>query len=303
LNTTFCHNQKIAVRGSQSPAEEQPLVVFLHLRKTAGSTVRFVARRQYRRGELITFDAPPAVGGANRMWNDLPAERRTQIKCVQGHFPFAPNLFAPRTISCLTILRDPVQRVVSFYFFNLHNPETRFHAAINRNRLTLEQFVQSEQFAEIHNLQTRMLAGANADSGPSEMLDTAIANLRERFAVVGVSERLDETLLLCRAKFGWRRLVYRRINVTHRRPQLNAISAETIAAIERANTLDRTLYNGARERMDQLVRENHIADSAVAALQRASRVYSAARRVIGWPRELWMESRMAKLRRRIALVR
>jgi hypothetical protein len=200
-------------------------------------------------------------------------------------------------------LRDPVQRVVSFYFFNLANPDTRFHAIINRNRLTLEQFVQSEQCAEIHNLQTRMLAGADANASPSELLDTAIFNLRERIAVVGVSERLEETLLLCRAKFGWRRLVYRRVNVTRRRPQLEAISAETIAAIERANTLDRTLYHCACERMDQLVHENHIADSAVTALQRASRIYSAARRVVGWPRELWIEARMAKSRRRVALNR
>jgi hypothetical protein len=201
---------------------------------------------------------------------------RAQIKCVQGHLPFAPDLFAPRAITCFTILRDPVERVVSEYYYNLREPERRFHAAINRNRMTLAQFVRGEQFAEVHNLQTRILAGANAGASPRELLDSALANLRDRMAMVGVSERLDETLLACRAIFGWRRLVYRRVNVTSRRPRLGAIDPETIATIERANSLDRTLYHFACERLDEVMREYRITDSEVIALRRAARIYSAA---------------------------
>jgi hypothetical protein len=129
---------------------------------------------------------------------------------------------------------------------------------LNRDRITLAQFVRDEQFAEVHNLQTRILAGANASASPRELLDSALANLRDRMAVVGVSERLDETLLACRAIFGWRRLVYRRVNVTSRRPRLGAIDPETIATIERANSLDRTLYRFACEQLDEVMREYHI---------------------------------------------
>jgi hypothetical protein len=77
-------------------------------------------------------------------------------------------------------------------------------------------------------------------------------------AVVGVSERVDETLLVCRAIFGWRRLLYRRVNVTTRRPRLGAIDPETIATIERANSLDRSLYRFACGRLDEVMREYRI---------------------------------------------
>jgi hypothetical protein len=79
-------------------------------------------------------------------------------------------------------------------------------------------------------------------------------------AVVGVSERVDETLLVCRAIFGWRRLLYRRVNVTTRRPRLGAIDPETIATIERANSLDRSLYRFACGRLDEVMREYRITD-------------------------------------------
>jgi hypothetical protein len=119
-------------------------------------------------------------------------------------------------------------------------------------------------------------------------------------AVVGVSERVDETLLVCRAIFGWRRLLYRRVNVTSRRPRLNAIAPETIATIERANSLDRSLYRFACGRLDEVIREYRITDSEVVALRRASSLYSTARRVLGLPRELWHEALKARARRRIA---
>jgi hypothetical protein len=130
--------------------------------------------RQFRRDEIITLDDSPTVEEANRIWNTLPAQRRAQIKCVQGHLPFASDLFAPRAITCFTILRDPVERVVSEYYYNLREPERKFHSALNRDRITLAEFVRDEQFAEVHNMQTRILAGAKG-AGPHEVLDSAIA--------------------------------------------------------------------------------------------------------------------------------
>lgn len=50
----------------------------------------------------------------------------------------------------------------------------------------------------------------------------------------------------------------------------------TVATIERTNSLDRTLYRCACERLDELMRENHIPDSAVVALRRISAFYGAS---------------------------
>jgi hypothetical protein len=258
--------------------------------------------RQFRRGEEVTIDAG-SLDAANQIWNSIASEQRARIKCVRGHFPFAPNLFAPRAITTFTMLRDPVERVISEYYTHLINPGMAFHGPIIRDGITLVQFVNNEQFAEVHNSQTRMLAGPNGGVGCHDLLDSAIANLRERMAVVGVSDRLDETLLVCRAIFGWSRLVYRRVNVNRHRPQISALDDRTLALIEQANSLDRTLYRCACERLDDLIREHHVSSSEALALHRMSRIYSMARRLIGWPRELWVEANGAMARRSVSLNR
>ena len=266
---------------------EVPLLVFVHLRKTAGTTISHVMWRQFRRGEAVIINAP-TVDLANETWNGMTPEHRGRIRCVRGHLPYRHDLFAPRATACFTVMRDPVERVVSEYYFNLRNAEQRFHAALNREQITLDQFVNSELSGEVHNAQTRMLAGARAGGNPRELLNSALVNLRDRMALVGVSDRLDETLLLCRAIFGWRRLIYRRLNVNRWRPPLDAIAPATVAAIERANLLDRELYGFACARLDELLREHRISDAEVIALRRASRWYGAARRLAGLPRALWM---------------
>ena len=191
-------------------------------------------------------------------------------------------------------------RGISEFTFNLRSPSEKFHAVLSRERITLDRFVNSELSAEIHNTQTRMLAGAPAGASSSELLELASANLRERLAMVGISERLDESLLLCRSILGWRRLVYRRINVNPWRPAIQTISSKTVEAIERANSLDRELYRLGCAQFDELLREHRIAKAEVSALRRASRAYGTLRRTIGLPREIWIEARLALERRRVA---
>jgi hypothetical protein len=278
---------------------EAPLLVFVHIRKTAGTTISYVMHRQFSRKEAIEINAS-TVEAANRAWNAIRPERRSRIRCVRGHLPYGQDLFAPRAMTCFTVLRDPVERVVSEYYFNLHQAGEKFHATLNRDRVTLDHFVNSELSAEVHNAQTRTLASAKSGANPRELLELAVANLRERMAVVGISERLDETLLLCREILGWRRIVYRPINVNRRRPALDRIAPATVAAIERANSLDRSLYRFGCARMDELIRQYRVSESQVVALRSASRIYGAARRVVGLPREVWIEARLAMARRRVA---
>src|SRR5579862_8061194 len=115
--------------------DSEPLLVFAHLRKTAGTTVSYVMWRQFRHGEAININAP-TVEAANEKWNAMAPERRAGVKCVRGHLPYRPDLFAPRKINCFTILRDPVERVVSEYYFNLRNAGEKFHIVLSRERIT-----------------------------------------------------------------------------------------------------------------------------------------------------------------------
>ena len=286
-------------RSDMHCEDSSPLLVFVHLRKTAGTTVSWVMWRQFGRGEAINLNAP-SIEAAHRVWAAMPSERRAQVRCIRGHLPYAPDLFAPRGTKFFTILRDPVERVISEYYFNLHNAGEKLHRILTGERMTLDRFVRSSLSAEVHNAQTHLLAGTKSGACAEELLYLAMNSISDHMAVVGISNRLDETLLLCRAVLGWRYPIYRAVNVNRRRPSIKAIAPGTIAEIERANSLDRQLYRFACGRLEQLVREHHISTSQVLRLRRVSRIYGSIRRCIGFPREVWNQTQMDVARRRMA---
>jgi hypothetical protein len=100
------------------------------------------------------------------------------------------------------------------------------------------------------NGQLRLLTGHmdDIDFGgcARTLLDEAKRNLTDHFAVVGLSERFDESLLLIRRRLGWKRLpVYRRRNVAERKSSTAQLSASALAAIRKHNELDLELYEWA----------------------------------------------------------
>ncbi|MGH8067121.1 MAG: hypothetical protein ACRERE_18170 [Candidatus Entotheonellia bacterium] len=78
--------------------------------------------------------------------------------------------------------------------------------------------------------------------------------MRKHFAVVGLTERFDETLILLRRSLGWRRFpFYIRQNTTKNRLLKDNLSTEVLKAIKRYNELDMELYEYVRERFDESV--------------------------------------------------
>jgi hypothetical protein len=86
------------------------------------------------------------------------------------------------------------------------------------------------------------------------MLDQAKDNLRQCFAVAGVLERFDETLILMKRRLGWTKdIEYWRKNSNSERPPLDAVPLATRRAILRWNELDGELYCFANSMMDEMV--------------------------------------------------
>ncbi|HVX31436.1 MAG TPA: hypothetical protein VHA53_13225, partial [Nitrolancea sp.] len=114
-----------------------------------------------------------------------------------------------------------------------------------------------------NNDQTRLLAGRYQAEGAlpnaNEMLAAARKNLQEHFAVVGLTEEFDRSLLLMRRTFGWGRPFYVRENVSQNPGRSEAISPETRRVIEEYNALDIDLYEEARTRLEDRLRQQNAA--------------------------------------------
>jgi hypothetical protein len=227
---------------SKNKDQEDQTIIFLHIPKTAGSTLIRVMEQQYRPEGVYSIVEPQdfqdLVG--------LSETKRAEFRLLKGHMDFGCHELLPGPSTYFTLLRHPIERVISHYYFMLQEPQYQYYDIITASHMNLRKFIESEFDVMMDNVQTRMLSGKGSQltfgTCTEEVLETAKKNLREHFTLVGLTEKFDETLLLLKRAFGWKNLFYTRRNVTTNRPKQNELPAATLDTIINSNQLDMELY-------------------------------------------------------------
>lgn len=224
-------------------------LVFVHIPKAAGSTLQEVIVRQYMGGRALRFT------GDTQQWLDFKKaskEENGQYDLLCGHVHFGVHEYLPEPATYITMLRDPVDRVVSHYHFVLANPSHYLYPVLAGRNFTLRDYALTRASHELDNDQVRWLCARHHFDVPvgqvsRDMVEEAKWNLANAFAVVGLMERFTDSLRCLQAEFGWRDVTPPESrNVNKRRPRLADIPADTIKAIEEVNRYDRELYDFAK---------------------------------------------------------
>lgn len=236
------------------PRGPEAVLFFVHIPKTAGMTLVRILERQYG-PESVFFLDNDRLAESGRELESLSRTGTRPLRVVRGHVPFGSHRFVARPVTHVTLLRDPVARVVSHYRYVLRTPGHFLREAVVSRSISLEDYADSGLSCELDNGQTRLLSGA-ADSVPfgrcgEELLAAAKQNLREHFAVAGPTERFDETLCLLKRRLGWTYCSYAPENVAPEPGEGPSPAAR--AAIEARNRLDLALYREVVARFDERI--------------------------------------------------
>lgn len=224
---------------------------FLHLPKTAGTSLRAYLLEQY--SEQATF---PKFDYRGVDADDLASLASYDL--VIGHFDtrLLRQLGRGRHASAL-IMREPVSRTVSALRHAIADPNFRPHGVAMDGRTLQDVIRDPEVMARFSNNQTGLLSadGArDADDGPPFTFDSlepdlerALVNL-DRFDVVGLMEQFEDSML----RLAWQCGLYPVKLAT----RLNVASPATEATLTEAdrqivasyNALDIALYAAALAR-------------------------------------------------------
>ncbi|WP_216828248.1 sulfotransferase family 2 domain-containing protein [Alkalihalobacterium elongatum] len=224
--------------------ETNSVIIFLHIPKTAGSTFNSLIEKQYENnytmispkyGEEKVADYFNAIG---------PKEK---LEVVRGHFPFGVHKYLPqKNFTYITFLRDPIERVISAYYYMKSNPIHPYYYKMNQT--SLYEFVSEKAFHwAVYNRQTCLLNG----HGWNYDLDVAKENITKYFSVVGITERFNESIKLLNDSLGWNICNISKVNVNPNKPKKSEIANEVREVIKEKNQKDIELYQLATHLLDR----------------------------------------------------
>ena len=228
-------------------------VIFLHVPKTAGTTLNRLIEWEYPFFEMYSVDPVFFRWSASHLWQ-LPARRLKRTRMFKGHMLFGLHKILPQPATYITVLRDPIDRVISAFYFMRSYVLHPLYWKFKRENWTLEDFVRR---SPRENVQSKILAGAEYNSPcTDEVFEQAKENLFGHFSVVGLSERFEESLALMKLRFGWKLQHYSSFNVTHARPKKRDLPQSTLDLIVEKNSFDLALYQWAAKLFEDAVNKN-----------------------------------------------
>ncbi|MGK7890582.1 MAG: sulfotransferase family 2 domain-containing protein [Leptolyngbyaceae cyanobacterium] len=230
-------------------------LIFLHLMKTGGTSL-FRLIRQHYPDNVVFHYVPKKAGKTLQDLQDLGAEKRNQLKFVHGHTQFGFHQHFTQLSRYITLLREPIDRVVSLYYFTHRNPNRE--VPDDQDYPTIKSYFETQRKA-LNNYQTREIAGAAAadfafGECTEELLAIAKQNL-EQFLMVGITERFDASVIVLRQLLNLDTVLYVRANENSDRPLLDELDPSDIDHIANYNQLDQKLYAYANQLLDERIQE------------------------------------------------
>jgi hypothetical protein len=170
-----------------------PPLVFIHLPRTAGTTVSKILMKNYK--------VRATSYGANFFPRYFPSEflslvqppdtddDRLRPAFFKGHIDIGNDIFRymPVRYVAITILRNPVERIVSHYRFNSTQPSV-FSEAIREEGLDVCGYV--DRFGSAVQQQYELLSPTSTLTGP-ERVNEALRTLRASVSFFGLQEDFE----------------------------------------------------------------------------------------------------------------
>lgn len=229
---------------------DKVLPIFMHIPRTGGTSVQRYAEQLFGKEHILEvygqdIEHPKALAGRTDA---------SQLQLVRGHFGFGIHEAIQRPTRYFTVVRHPVDRVVSLYKYICAARPHPYHDVVSQ--MSVVEFARSGASTETDNGQCRQISGAGefpqtpyvAGTPPfgectEELFTKAISNILSKFDIVLIFPQVDMLPRLLSLCYGWKELELPKANASKRQPRAQQPTEEDRKAIEKINELDMRLYH------------------------------------------------------------
>lgn len=215
-------------------------LISIHIPKTAGTSFRNTLKGVYGEQGVVRLDiglVRQEVRVDEQLYDDNHLPLKTRV--VHGHFSYPllqKNFDLPRSIPVITWLRDPVERVISNYFYLA-------------KRLAEELDEESKGLNILKKMQRSLLEYAAYEPSQNRMSKFLEGLELEELLFVGIQEDYDRSLERLAGLLGWKDYPVFHHNETGKID--TRVSPEERARIRELNSRDVALYERALELLAQ----------------------------------------------------
>lgn len=182
------------------------LLVFVHVPKAAGTSLNAILWQVYGRGYVNYHRKLSSSADVQRI-----IDHPESVLAIGGHMPhgfhrsfkrffkdrWPTTVFAERHCRYITVLRDPVERMKSYYRFVTTFPAHHLYAETQGMTPTaFFRYMERTKNPECFNLQCRLV-------GRSRRFEEARDYLTENYHVVGIVDRIDDFIRELQRTLNW----------------------------------------------------------------------------------------------------
>jgi hypothetical protein len=187
--------------------------VFLHIPKASGTTIRTIISREYGSASTAYYEPETETFEHRESPETYLAKRLAEgnVRLITGHLRYGIHEFLRQPCRYFSMVRDPIERALSEYFYAFTYPLHRYRDPIVSGAMTFADFLSAGGVPPAGAM-SHFLGGLFP--GLHGLGEAALFHLQRSIVTVGTSERFDESVLLIARDFGWSPPLYLSRNVT-----------------------------------------------------------------------------------------
>ena len=260
--------------------------IFMHVPKAGGTTLQHIIAKNYLPNQFVHANSSQIHKNPACLYH---AKRKAIRPLVMGHFDrscILYNLLCDRPIIHFTMLRDPVQRILSHYRYLQGNVVHGKHQEVKA--MSLEQYASST-IKELQNKQTLRILGDGSRAAqiqslndPEPLFKAAKQVLEHEFSLFGLTEKYTQFLLMAKKALNWEDIFYQRKNTSKKQPSSDSDKEldksdktyqQGLKIIHERNQLDIRLYDFAYELFEKRYQELNLKPNAEAQYEQSNHLY------------------------------